>query len=75
MIALCTGSPSYVQKGEMTWLTFPSGEGERVQIALSRNQLCWLFQLGRAAVNESFATPEPEQADIVAMRAKASAHG
>lgn len=71
MIALCTGKPAFEAIGEQTIVTFPSGTGEAVRVALTRNQLCQLMQLSRTAMTDAFNQPEVEVSPPVAFRRKA----
>lgn len=68
MIALCTGTPEFTTGDEQTIVTFPSGEGEAVRVALTRNQLCQLMQQSRWAMNEAFEAPQPEVSGPVLIR-------
>lgn len=70
MIALCTDKPQFRLSGEQVLISFPSGPGEPVEIALTRNQLCQLYRTARCAMDASFDQPEAVNAEIVPMRAK-----
>ncbi|MFN7157680.1 MAG: hypothetical protein ACK4MR_03160 [Erythrobacter cryptus] len=62
MIALCTGAPAFEFDGEQTIVSFPSGRGDAVRVALSRHQLCYLSQTSQAAMVEAFKQPQATEA-------------
>lgn len=68
MIALCTGTPTFEVDGEQSIVTFPSGAGEAVRVALNRNQLVYLSQLSHRAMVDAFKQPQPETIGPVALR-------
>ena len=68
MILLCTGAPTFEFKDEQAIVSFPSGAGAAVRVALSRNQLVYLSQLSHRAMVEAFELPQPEIAGPVALR-------
>lgn len=68
MIALCTGAPAFEFDGERTIVSFPSGKGEAVRVALNRNQLCYLSQSSHRAMVEAFEQPQAETAKPIALR-------
>jgi hypothetical protein len=70
MIYLATDNPSFEANGEQTLVIFPSGKGNNVTIALTRNQLCYLVSRGRIAMQEAFAEPQPEIAGPILMRGR-----
>ena len=72
MIALITGSPKFECNGDQALLTFPSGKGGKVQVSLNRNQLCHLMQRSRMAMLEAFEPPQENEAEIIALVAKAA---
>lgn len=69
MIALATGNPTLTTEGDRTLVAFPSGTDELV-ISLSLNQLIHLRQRSGAAVNDAFAAPQPEVAEVITLRRK-----
>lgn len=68
MIALCTGTPTFEVDGGQTIVSFPSGRGSAVRIALSRNQLCYLSQSSQRAMVEAFGHPQAETSKPIALR-------
>lgn len=68
MIALCTGAPAFEFDGEQTIVSFPSGKGYAVRIALTRHQLCYLSQSSQRAMVEAFKQPKAEATAPVALR-------
>ncbi len=60
MIILCTGKPKFEADGAYTVVSFPSGKGEAVRVALNRNQLCYLMQFSQRAMVEAFDKPQPD---------------
>ena len=69
MIALCTDKPQYRIDGDQVFISFPSGPGEPVEIALTRNQLHQLRRTTLIAMDASFDQPDKFNAPVVPMRA------
>lgn len=67
MIALCTGAPAFEFDGESTIVSFPSGKGDAVRVALSRHQLCYLSQSSHRAMVEAFKQPQAETSQPIAL--------
>jgi hypothetical protein len=68
VIALCTGAPTFEVGGEQAIVSFPSGAGEAVRVALNRNQLVYLSQLSQRAMVEAFEQPQADAAKPIALR-------
>lgn len=70
MISLCTDKPTLSAGGERTLISFPSGEGEPVTVALNRAQLVALCYSSRRAMVEAFDEDTPEPAEPISIRAR-----
>lgn len=73
MIALCTGTPAFAVEGDQIVVSFPSGRGEAVRVALTRNQLCHLLQRSQNAKMKAFAEPQADLTEPILFHTGGSA--